>query len=700
MHRSAGGQRAALFRLGVRLALVALAAVCLLIAVTAVRAQAAGTGPSAATARPAGTPPPIADFFRDPQLRRPRISPDGRAIALVVTSPQNERSALAVMELEQGNKIQVVASFTDADIAQFDWVGSERLVYTAGPDQSGNWRRENFAGLWAVKRDGSERRQLILTRYGQDSRVDSRIATRALPFQWFLQDVPDDDTGEVVVGYGRYDANWQLQSVQLARLNIETQQRRILEAKSPQNVIGWALDPVGEPWALETLDGNRLALHYKNAAGDWVLAQEGTYVKAPPPSPLASDGRGLRLVVAKSGAGTQALYRVDPATLQPEREPLVSIAGFDFDGNAVFDADSRRLLGLHFQGDAPATHWFDATLKAVQADIDRALPGRVNELECRRCLKTGRVLVTSMSDTQPAEFFLYEVAERRLRALGGTRPWIRASEMAQRELVRIRARDGLEIPVMVTMPRGRPAGPRAAVMLVHGGPYVRGTRWTWEPLAQFLASRGYVVLEPEFRGSTGYGDRLFKAGWHQWGLAMQDDVSDALAWGVKQGWVDPKRVCIAGASYGGYAAMMGVIKDPAQYRCGVSWAGVTDIDYLFSLDWSDMSDVWKRYGMTAMIGDREKDAEQLRRTSPLRRAADVKVPVLIGHGMEDQRVPIDHATDFRRALDKAGHRQVEYLTYQDEGHGWRKLSTELDFYGRMERFLARHLGEGAPAAGQ
>ncbi|ANH70379.1 alpha/beta fold hydrolase [Mitsuaria sp. 7] len=657
-------------------------------------AQPAAAAAGTTTAK--GAPPPIADFFRDPLMRRPKISPDGRAVALVVSSSEHERSALAVIELDQGNRITQVASFTDSDIAFYAWVGNGRLVYTSGKDEAGKRRDYNAAGLWTVKRDGSERRQLIMTRYAQ-AQTESRVISRGLPYDWFLYDVPDDDSGEVIVGYGRYDARWDLKSVQLARLNVETQQRRMLETKSPDKAVNWEMDAAGEPWALQTLDENREALYFKTADGTWQLAQEGDWVHSPTARPFASDGRDLRLVIDKSAAGTQALYRVDPRTLKKEAEPLVSLAGFDFYGVPVFDTESRRLLGLHFVSDAPTTHWFDPTLKVMQATVDQALPGRVNTLSCQRCLKSGRVMVTSQADTQPSEYFLYDHAAKQLRAFGSARPWIRAADMAQVEQTRIRARDGLEFPVTVTTPAGKVEGPRPAVVLVHGGPFARGTTWGWNSLPQFLASRGYVVIEPEFRGSDGYGEPLFKAGWRQWGEGMIDDLSDSLAWAVKQGWVDAKRVCIAGASYGGYAAMMGLIKDPGQYRCGVSWAGVTDLDYLFSLDWSDESEAGKRYGLPALVGDRVKDAEMLRRTSPLRRAADLKAPVLIAHGYDDHRVPIDHASDFRRALEKSGHKDVEYVAYEGEGHGWRKLSTDVDFYGRMERFLAKHLV--APTSG-
>ncbi len=272
-----------------------------------------------------------------------------------------------------------------------------------------------------------------------ESRIDSRIITRALPFEWFLYDVPDDDSGEVVIGYGRYDARWDLKSVQLARLNVQTQQRRTLEAKSPDFAVNWELDPAGETWALQTLNENRQALYFKTADGAWTLAQEGDWVASPTVRPFASDGRDLRLVLARSPAGTQALYRIDPKTLKKEAEPLVSLQGFDFDGAAIFDADSRRLLGLHFESDAPSTHWFDATLKEMQTTVDQALPGRANTLECRRCLKTGRVMVTSMStrsrrrtsSTTTAQEaagvrLLAAVDPRRRHGAGGADPHLRA----------------------------------------------------------------------------------------------------------------------------------------------------------------------------------------------------------------------------------------------------------------------------------
>jgi dipeptidyl aminopeptidase/acylaminoacyl peptidase len=170
---------------------------------------------------------------------------------------------------------------------------------------------------------------------------------------------------------------------------------------------------------------------------------------------------------------------------------------------------------------------------------------------------------------------------------------------------------------------------------------------------------------------------------------MQDDLADTLDWAVKQGWADPQRVCIAGASYGGYAALMGAIKQGDRFRCAISWVGVTDIGLLGSISWSDISDEWKRYGMKQLVGDPLADAEQFKATSPLVRAKEIRIPLLLAYGAEDRRVPLKHGTDFKAAL--RPEQALEWVVYPEEGHGWFDLKTQEDFWGRVERFLATHL---------
>jgi dipeptidyl aminopeptidase/acylaminoacyl peptidase len=300
--------------------------------------------------------------------------------------------------------------------------------------------------------------------------------------------------------------------------------------------------------------------------------------------------------------------------------------------------------------------------------------------------------VRSSSDRQPGEYYLYDRRHARIERIASARPWIVEASQPTRSFHRVPARDGLPLPVYLTRPAGAPQD-RAlpAVVLVHGGPYVRGHDLRWNADAALLASRGYLVIEAEYRGSTGYDHRLFRAGWKQWGQAMQDDLADALAWAVKQGWADGRRACIISGSYGGYAALMGPIRHPQAYRCAVSYAAVTDIDLMYSIAWSDSTAASKRYGMPTLIGDRKADAAMLEANSPLKQAGRIKVPVLLAHGTQDHRVPIQHALQFRSAAESAGVK-VEWVEYTDEGHGWFAPKHRVDFWQRVEKFLALHIG--------
>jgi len=225
---------------------------------------------------------------------------------------------------------------------------------------------------------------------------------------------------------------------------------------------------------------------------------------------------------------------------------------------------------------------------------------------------------------------------------------------------------------------------------VHGGPNLRGGSWEWSREAQFLASRGYLVIEPEFRGSTGFGDKHFKAGWKQWGQAMQTDLADAALWAAQKGWADPKRIGIMGASYGGYATLMGLIENPEIFRCGVEWAGVTDMNLMFNTASSDASEEWLHYGIRTLMGDPDKDADMFKRYSPLLNAARLTQPLLMAHGAQDRRVPLVHATTFLSAV-RGTNAHVEWLAYAEEAHGWRHEEDSIDFWQHVDSFLDKNL---------
>ena len=634
---------------------------------------------------------PVADFFRTPKLIDPNLSPDGRHVAVGASGP-NGRLQLVVLDLNNFAASKVVARFADADVVQIDWANSERLVFSTAGVQVGE--RRMAPGLWAVNKDGSDFKQLVRssgTVFANESgkgNVDGR-----LPWIWSLHSTLNDGSADVIITAPTFDAGWDVVDSKIARLDTRTGLMKNLRSNAPAHSRHWVLDQDGQPAAVSTRNQGKLATYLRDG-GNWKLWSETDILVAPHTTPYWVGPDGSLLALARNASGHQALYQVHRQSLKLADEALVTLDGYDFNGHLVYDSMSRQLLGVHYETDRQGTAWFDEGMDALQKKVDAALPTTVNQISCRRCTSGGVALISASSDRAPPDYYIYRADTKKLQMLGASRPWIDPAQMGSRSLYRFKARDQRSIPVLVTQPVGKPAGPSPAVVLVHGGPHVRGAHWGWESNAQFLASRGYVVIEPEFRGSTGYGFDHFKAGWKQWGLAMQDDLADAVQWAVQKGWVDSQRVCIAGASYGGYAALMGLIKDHGIYQCGVNWVGVTDIQLMYDITWSDESDDAKRYGMPVLVGDPVKDAQQLKETSPLQQAARLKRPLLMAYGEEDYRVPIKHGTAFRDAVQKTNP-NVEWVAYPNEGHGWHQLNTHVDFWTRVEKFLDIHIGAAA-----
>ena len=635
---------------------------------------------------------PVADFFRPPLLAKPSLSPSGRYLAGAVTA-EGKRTQLVVFDLENLGQPKQVAGFDHVDIYSYQWVNDERIVFDVIDRESGTGR-PLAPGLWAVNRDGSNYRQLINS-FHASTRLGTTIVDRRLPWEWWLHSVLSDGSNDVLVQGLVFNNARQVVDTKLARLDTMTGISRNLSEGAPNHVTGWVVDRQGRPAVVTTWQDGRFRAFIKSGADTtWEKWQDadallGSYVV---PYWIGFDGQ--LLVLAQHVDDTWALHAIDAKTRALDPVPMIALKGYDFRGSMVSDPEARRLLGVHYETDARGTVWFDPLMKATQAAVDAQLPATVNRIDCQRCLSVPTVLVTAASDRQPSDFYVYNRNTKSLTSITASRPWIRAPAMGLRDMHRVAARDGLSIPVLVTTPAGKPRGPLAAVVLVHGGPWVRGTHWDWEPEAQFLASRGYIVIEPEFRGSEGYGDKLFRAGWKQWGLAMQDDVADVVQWAVKQGWVDGKRVCIAGASYGGYAVLMGLVRNHDLYQCGIAWVAVTDINLMYSINWSDTSEETKNYSLPVLIGDPVADAGQLKETSPVEQAAKVRRPLLLAYGGIDVRVPIKHGTEFRDAVARTN-KDVQWVVYPEEGHGWRTLETQVDFWTRVEKFLDGYLGPEA-----
>jgi dipeptidyl aminopeptidase/acylaminoacyl peptidase len=361
-------------------------------------------------------------------------------------------------------------------------------------------------------------------------------------------------------------------------------------------------------------------------------------------------------------------------------------------GQIKSNAATRRVIGAELVAEQSQTVWFDASLAALQKSLDAALPrGRQNHIICGNCVNNNFFVVASVSDQHPGEYFIFDKQNKKLMALGSRRPWIDPTQQAKQTFHWIKARDGLDLPLVITHPHGKDIKQKLpTVVLVHGGPWVRGARLQWNPESQFLASLGYRVVEPDFRGSLGYGESHFRASWKQWGLSMQDDLIDSLNFAVAQGMTDPQRVCIYGASYGGYAALMGPIAHPTNYKCAASLVGVTDIMLMFNSVNSDMSRDAKQYTIPELLGDPVSDKEKLAKVSPLVRVSEIKVPILLAQGLQDRRVPREHADRFESQA-KASGVSVKRLNYASEGHGFRFDHNKADFWKNLGEFLNQNI---------
>jgi dipeptidyl aminopeptidase/acylaminoacyl peptidase len=635
----------------------------------------------AATALAQAAPPSIEDFQRPPAFSNPVLSPDGRHVAAII-NPDGKKTSLAVIDTAKPTEATPIKAFGQADIRAIFWMDNDRLAFTVRPRVDGEGRAVG-AGLWTVNRDGTGFKQWV-NPVGRGTKGETPQARRMLDANWSLYEAPSPARpGELVVRHLVGDLHGHVTHVELASLDDASGQRRMLTEGAPEHIGAWLLDPAGQPaFATGTNGRGGIRILWRDGDAGWKTWHESGDGD-PGRRPLAIDRAG-RLYLLVSEHGRWALHRSD--SLAPDA-PTVRILGSNthsLSPRLLLDADSDELIGAHFEAEVPQTAWFAPALAEAQAEVDRQLPGAANLLECQRCLKVPTMLVRSFSDRRPPRFYLYDRETRRLTPLAAAMPWM--AEGRPRQTSATAARDGLRLPLVVTHP-GTP-GPAPTVLLVHGGPWVRGNHWAWQAEPQFYASRGYLVVEVDFRGSQGYGTRHLHAGQKQWGQKMQDDLDDALAWAVKQGLADPQRVCIVGASYGGYAALMGLARGGV--ACAVASLAPTDLAKLGSRHWSDAGEEDLNFSLPRYLGDPVADAAMLAANSPIHLVDKLQGPLLLAYGERDERVPLAHGTQLRDALTAAG-RPPEWVAYPGEGHGFYEWEHQQDHWRRIEAFLATHL---------
>ncbi len=648
-------------------------------------ALAAGAVQAQATA-----PPPAPEhFFESPSFGGAKLSPDGRLLAVRIGKP-GKRDALAVYDMASA-KAHQVASFADADIGRFEWVNSKRLVFNTADKQTAPGDMRSAPGLFAIDADGSAMRQLAMRNATPFVSSPQAGARKLLPWNTFmLRQVGRQDSDSIYVQSPESPGG----AVDLLRLDTRT--GRATEIQRPPDAKDWILDEQGEPRLVIAVEKDEATIHLREGEGkDWrkVASFPARSKGGLPFVPIAFGEDGTLYVKTSADADFSALHTYDLAAGKVSDKALLATPGYDFNGGLV--VRGGKLLGVRYTTDTVGTHWFEPRMQEIQKAVDAALPATVNTVSLPARPETPWVLVEAYSDIQPRVTALYNTETGKLNLVGKTHPQINPAQMGVQSVVRYKARDGLEIPALLTLPPGEQTKGLPLVVMVHGGPWVRGTHWGWRADVQFLASRGYAVLEPEFRGSTGYGKKLFQAGWKQWGLAMQDDIADGAKWAIAEGFADPTRICIAGGSYGGYATLMGLVKHPELFKCGIDYFGVTDIGLLFDTPWwvsDDVSDDAKKYSMPLLIGDPKLDAAKFAESSPIVQAARITQPLLLAYGGADKRVPIYHGKKFRDAVGKTN-KDVEWVEYESEGHGWKLPETRIDFWTRAVKFLDRNIGK-------
>lgn len=400
-------------------------------------------------------------------------------------------------------------------------------------------------------------------------------------------------------------------------------------------------------------------------------------------------GKDEGYVLSNKETGRFALYKFNYLT----REIGEKVFGHDENDVTDFSLndDGTAIEAVTYTDARDRIVWFDEVFKKQQRMLDKALPGQEAWIQSYS-RDRNRMIVFSTSSTDPGSYYLYDTASKQMGRIAGINDKINPEQLPTTQYVRYTARDGLSIPAYLTLPIGREPKNLPLIILPHGGPYDVRDTLDYNTEVQFLANRGYVVLQPNFRGSSTYGEAFYKKGEGQIGRSMQDDLDDGMDWLAKDGVIDRTRVCIVGSSYGGYAALWGVIRNPERYRCAASFAGVTDFKKQIKYSGKSMKSRYAKQWRTIVEGEQSFDLDLV---SPAKQLARLTRPVLITHGDDDSTVPFSQYNTFMSELKKVG-KTVDSHIYEGEGHGFDDPANEKDWLDRLEAFLAKHNPADAP----
>jgi dipeptidyl aminopeptidase/acylaminoacyl peptidase len=599
-------------------------------------------------------------LFAGPGRAKPAISPDGRRLAYL--SPFKGVVNIFVKTLgrpDAQSGARAITRQTRRSVSRYFWAmdsGSLFYLLDSQGDENHRLHRVNL----------TTGRVTVLTEKGVQARVVA---------------VSKHHPGQLLVALNRR----QRRLFDVYRLDLQTG-RLVLDTQNPGTVVGWYVDFGYRVRAARTMDpsGRTQLLVRDHRTAPWRVARtwrppdQGRLVT------FSRDGRSL-VLLDNQGQDKARLIRLDLVTGRITE--LCADVRADLSRRVLIHPDDLvvQAIGTHYL----RLRWkvLDRRVRADFARLAR-LAGSLNFRVLNRTSDGGRWVVQISGDVRRSRYYLYDRARGTARFLFAVRPELERFGLAPMVPHVIRARDSLRLVSYLTLPPGRAPRRLPMVLLVHGGPWSRD-RWRYHPWTQWLANRGYAVLQVNFRGSAGFGKGFLAAGNREWGRKMQWDLTDAVRWAVARGTADPGRVAIMGSSYGGYAALAGVAFTPSRYAAAVDLVGPSNLETLLA----SIPPYWKPLGaiFRLRVGDRVTDRRMLHRRSPLHFAHRIRTPLLIFGGQNDPRVKLVESEQIVRAIRRRGGK-VRYVVYTDEGHGLRRAANRLDFAGRVEAFLARHLG--------
>jgi dipeptidyl aminopeptidase/acylaminoacyl peptidase len=606
---------------------------------------------------------PVEDFAELPVLRNPQLSPDGHQI--VGQAEAKGEKKLLIFSADDPAARARSLPIGKTTINAVHWAGNNRLLL-------------EVIGKGSIYGLEVPIGRLIVVDLATGASRSADRNSRGIYGGDVLYVSPSGDWALVA----SQDDLFSTPSVK--RIDLATGDAKVIEKEKP-DVWDWYVDDDGVVRGGVAYDERRWKLWYRSKAGEPFKSIHGKFQKDDDSSVdrfyFSRDGdKGT--IVTNERNGRFGVYRYNFATGEIG-DPIFENPVVDV-GEVKIDPGTREIAGVRYHEDRWKTYWVDPKMKALQTRVDRALPSADNEIMGDAA--ENRLLIWSGGASDPGTYYLFDRAQSAMHPVVQPFTKIDPANLAAVTPVHYRARDGLDIPAYLTVPKGKEAKKLPLIMLPHGGPFARD-EWTYDPLVQFLANRGYAVFQPQFRGSTGYGKDFVAKGYGEWGRKMQDDLDDGLDWLVASGQVDPKRVCIVGGSYGGYAALWGAIRNPERYRCAASFAGVTDIDAQLKANRRSFAATrYFKQWRTKVQGEANVD---LKTVSPLAQAARAKVPILLVHGEQDETVSVKQGKQMVAAL-QANKADISSNFYKDGGHSFSSSEDMADFLRRLEAFLVKN----------